>query len=536
MEKSIGTTLLLWVACLFTYAQNDLGLSLKLLPESPDHKGFLTLRDNPALIHWMAADSSCLSGLPSFHKNLIRAGLSAVCTQGDYLFYQGSHTLAGGAYASGEKHYRRLGTLYGSASYVREYSEDVSLNYAINPADYYPYLVADSLGDGKVGKETYTVKGGFGFNLQKTYLGVYGEYEGIVSSRQTDPKISAYNSWFRVNAGIAIPFGNQIISAYIQPELNRQHISAGDYKHASVKYFQFYGFGEWSHKESKAGYGYGRMLGIKGVKTNITFKHRPNRREGFDCLIGLNYRFQRMDTEESTYKKLFLARTHRLSGEVVLSKEFGECSAYLLCSGDYSVRKGTESVYENKEVSEEQNLYDYTKVGENRLYELTQSHSNFTLKAIRHFSPRQEMEFSVGSRLLYYKETYLSPEKEIMNSSIRPFIELGYKLSLKKHQMEFYSKWESRLALSGKFENPIASDNLMALRQSYLPYLIRGESAQVFNMQAIHAYTLKNGRQAGTTVGVSYVHRSKKNYEKAYSIGDTDRQQTTVNASLFYLF
>lgn len=536
MKKIICTTLLLWSACLLTYAQNDLSLSLKLSPESPDHKGLFSLRENPALIHWMANDSTFSLGLPSFHKNIIRSGIYTTKTQGDFLFHQGNHTLAGGAYAFGEKHYTHLGTLYGSVSYVREYNKDVSLNYAINPMDYYPYLVADSLGSGKVRKETYTVKGGFGFNLRKTYLGVYGEYEGIVSSKQTDPKQSAYNSWFRMNAGIATSFKNQIFSAYIQPELNKQHISVGGYKHASVKYFQFYGFGEWSHKESKAGYNYGRMMSIKGVKSNITFKRRLNHIEDFNYQASLSYHFQRMDTEENTYKNLFQANTHQLYGEIILSKRFGKWATYLLYSGDYSIRKGTESIYENKEVSEEQSLYDYTKVGENQLYKLTQSHSNFTLKATNHFSNRQAIEFSLGSKLLYYKETYLSPEKEIMNSIVQPFIDLSYKLRLQKHQMEFYSKWESRLPSSNTFKNPISSDDFMALQQSYIPFLIRGESAQAFSLQAIHAYTLKNKQRIGTTIGFSYYHRSKKNHESAYQIGYSNRQQTNVNMSIFYLF
>lgn len=542
MRKYITTIfIIIWYTTFAGYAQGNSGFYLSdPIPSLSEESAFLLLRENPAFVHCMAEDSSFKSyefGLNQFYgkKNRVRSSFYMTDTNGDYLFYQGNKVAYGGIEAAGEKSYKRLGTLYGSASYMRESNRSVLLNYAIHPENYYPYLVSDTMGLGKMSKEIYRVAGGFGFCHRKVYWGVYGEYEGTVASKLTDPKLSVYDSWFRLRLGMSTLFGTHLFAAYLAPEMNKQNISSGSYKHAAVKYFQFYGFGEWSRKESKAGYDYGRMMGIKGMKANVIVKKKLNQPTDFNYLASFSYHFQRMATEEDSYKNLFIAPTHQIAGFFMCSKKHKHWTSCLIYAGGYSVRNGTENIYENKEVSEDQNLYDYTKVGENKLYKLSESYSKVLLKAICYFRSKHEMHYAIGGQYASYRETYLSPSKEVENQTFSPLVSIACKVNHKNQRLELYTQWEYKFPLLNKFDNPMPlQDNLTIVQQSYIPYLIRGESAHFFTVKAHYGYSLKNRHIIGGNL--QFLHQLRTNVKDNYQMGSQYRKQYIFACSLFYLF
>lgn len=403
--------------------------------------------------------------------------------------------------------------------------------------DYYPYMVSDTMGAGNIRFEEYEIDGGFSFLYRGFYYGIGAFYKGTSSYKLTDPRLSTYTSWFRLNLGIVKTFNEGLLSVKLYPELNRQHISATNYRQQSSKFFQFYGFGAWNKNESKGGYSYGRQMTIDGIGIDLAYKKLPQGIPGLHYSLNLVYNYRKMNTEEETFKNLFTSYTHHFKPELMLSKQKTNFHFYLLFTGDNNWRNGSEHVYENQIVSEEQKLHKYIKVGTNEMYSLRSFVNSLSLKTIYNYSPRYAYHLLAGVSHNYYEEKYIMPAKRIQNQSLTPFVGMGFNGNSTKHNLETTVLISGKQAISNVFDLPNTADRI-SLLQTYIPYLIRGESDFSVLLDITYAYSLHTKNAIGGKLAGGYQKRTQAPF-MSHSLTDFHEKNRNVlflNLCLFYLF
>lgn len=456
--------------------------------------------DNPASRHWYNRNDS------SRHKadNRIELSLLTETTDGDYIYYHGKTHQSGTIRALGQKHYEHIGTVYGEAMYGRSVRTRVNYNYAINPEIYSPYLSCDTLGNAPYHYEHYLIKGGYGFRIRQTFLGLEGSYEGCVAARTREPKASAYDSWIRFKASIARQWRHTLYSLQVSPEINNQHITVGSYRNLPVKFFQFYGFGNWNRKESKAGYTMGRKLSVNGIGTEFSIHHTASATTMLALSAG--YRFRRMKTEEDSYKNLFTKNSQSVYLKTsVHGKQKGfEYDIRLL--NILNLQNGIENVYENLVVSEEHNLYNYQKIGENRLYSSrTSLHRLQTClrilfyKGFLHVSPQLTCDS--------YLESYQSPHRLISNLSLSPQIGFGGGYISSRHAFECTLSVAGKLPVHNTFDLPETTSSSFFREQVLIPYEIRKEKNFSSQFETTYQYRLDNTHQIGCALSALLLQR-----------------------------
>lgn len=506
-----------------------------------------TLRRNPAFFHLYYGNSDSLPNNYSLRKmkcrNIIAGHLIHEKSDGDYVFYDGNKKLGGAIFAGGERVIEGLGTLYGSASYSSQQREGVYLNYATNPQDYFPYLVCDTLGAGNITSEKYGINVGFSFRHKDIYYGVGGSYEGIASSKLTDPRLSNYTSWLRLNFGMAIIRKNKLISLKLYPEFNRQNISAINYLRQSAVYFHFYGFGVWKNDEIMSGNRYESLLTIKGVGTDFTIKKLSDTGNEMDYTFNIVYNYRKMETEaidadlaKTTYKNLFSTGTHHIKPEITLSKKHKDFLFYGVITGDNNIKDGTEYLYDNVKVSNEQGLYAEKKVASNKMYHQYLFCNSVLLKAIYYLSPSHSVHFLGGVKHNHYKETYVFPSKKISNISITPTFGIGYKGAFNKSNFGIYFRIKNRNALNNSFD--LSRIDKAVFQYAYIPYLIRGEDNKSVLSEMVYSYSINKKNTIGGRLFLSYQQRTNAPYiaELSSFSERSDRELLKCNLKVFYLF
>lgn len=495
-----------------------------------------TFQKNPAFIHWYYSSYTNKHIKP---QTVITGNSTYNNVKGDYIPYEGNHQFEWKMLAGGEKVIKKIGTLYGFASYATEQKREVYLNYAVNPQYYYPYLVSDTLNTGKVKYEKYAVSGGFSFQYKNIYYGVSTSYKGVAASKLTDPRLSIYNSWFTLNFGMAFIKKNKLYSLTLCPELNRQNISASTYLQRTTKYFQFYGFGAWNRKESKADYSYAGLYSIKGIGADLAIKNISTKKQSYTLNIAYNYRKMNTETADSgrnTYKNLFSSTTHSLSPKIALSTKHNNFRYYLVLTGNNKFRNGIEYVYENVKVSSSQDLYSYTKVASKKMYYQYSLSNRLQLKAIYRLSKMFSFHFLTGIGYNYYKEHYEFPDKNIINQSLSPIFGIGYKGIFNKSGLNANLRFLLQRAIKNNFKTPQSGENVV-VNQVYTPYLIKGEDDHIILSDLIYTYFLNKKQVIGSKLSLAYLERTNAPYIESLSfVSQNTHKKINFSISLFYMF
>ncbi|MTG97609.1 hypothetical protein GJV76_05575 [Myroides sp. BIT-d1] len=508
------------------------------------YQNWFFLRNNPAFRHYFTKHKNNTYDFKDIEdKNIVSVNSLGVKTKGDYLFYQGDQAQKNAVFASGTMDFEKEGTLYGSGGYSLEDKKNTLLNYVVNPEYYYPYLVSDTLSKSDQKYEVYNVQGGYSFEHKEMYYGIGLSYQGIAMSKLTDPRLSVYDSWFKVDLGVARSFNNHLISFKINYLINRQNISASSTLFRAPSVLQFNGLGMWKNTEVKATQGYERMLDIKGYGFDIAYKKLRENSKALGYTLALAYQNKIMNTEdnsqlgfESNSKlNLFELSSHVFTPLVWVEKDFSGFNMSFLFSGVNQVKKGKEYIYKSEKISNTQNLYNYVKVASNAFYHQYSFENTFSLKMTVPFRSTQSYHFLAGVTHSLYKEEYLYSNRVIKNDIIRPFMELGYMGIYKKNTIEFSFLYKYNKALKNLYSTGNLLNNI-SINQSYIPYLIRSESGYELQTQVFYGYNISMGQSIGISARLAYLHRNNYddtlgNYSKM-----APRSQTMLDFKLFYIF
>lgn len=505
-----------------------------------ENASLYVLLKNPAFTHWYS--NSKLKNNPGYSSyGSIMSSLNHNKNKYNYHPFQGSSAVEGAILAGGEKSIQGIGTLQGAAFYSREQKKDVSLNYTVNPQDYYPYLISDTLGAGKMEYEQYAINGNFGFSHKNKYYGISALYHGTAVSKLTDPRLAIYNSWFRLNLGILLRTKKKLYGINIYPEINRQNISANTFLQRTAKYLQFYGLGAWNKKESKAGYSHESLYTIKGIGTDIIIKKLNNTISDLAYTVSLGYNYRKMqtetvDAERNTYTNLYSSTTHHFKPEFTVSLTRSKLSYHLQLANDFNFRAGTEHIYESRKNSGD--IYSYEKVSSKKMYHSYTFSNKLRAKSIYTLSTKRHLHALLGLSHSYYKEQYEFPIKEIKQQSLTPFIGIGYSSSFDKGKLEANIQISSQRALKNSFNVPLNEQNIVK-EQVYIPYLIRGENNKSILSSITYTHKIYQQQSLGIQLLLNYLKSTKLPIINAYASKrpfQEKREVLSFSLNLFYSF
>lgn len=487
------------------------------------------LRSHPSIAGTLADSASAPNAL-------LRFGFANQIASGDYLHSDGNHTTDLNVLAGGEMNIKGIGTLYGRALYSRFKQRGMYQNYAIRPDDYAPYLVSDTTGIGAAENERYLVEGGLSMSSGRWHYGVSGFYEGISTAKKTLPRRSAYNYWFRIGLSVARVEPGWMVSLKAWPEINKQSVSASSTQ-TPVRFLQSYGFGQWNRKESTSGYGYGRDAQILGAGGEALFRIIPKAESGWDALLTVGYNYRWMQTEESNFKNLYSSKTHRLWHNIAVSKGFRSASLHLLLAGEAYIRSGAENVYENRNVDQEQSLYDYVLVGTNDFYHRTTFNESLRIKGLWRISPIHEVGLTAGARLEGYNEKYDSPQMVVKNYTVAPQAGINYVMDNKRSCLDINITATLQTPMSNTYDlGGITATPVTEMAQAYIPYLLRGESRWLLHASAAYWHSLGRGR-IGAELSATHGKRTDAPYiDRLSSPFGTARSTTGIGINVFYMF
>lgn len=504
------------------------------------------LNKNPAFQHYFTKEKDNSYDFKNLEdKNIVIAGYSNTLTSGESIFYQGDKHQKSSILASGRIGHQKQGTLYGTASYVNHKKRNTLLNYAVNPQHYYPYLVGDTLGRGDQKYEQYALEGGYGINHKNTYYGIGFSYQGIAMSKLTDPRLSVYDSWFKVELGLAKTFKNHLIAFKPYFEINKQTISASSTLYRAVSVLQFNGFGAWKNTEVKATQGYERLLNVYGFGGEFIYKKLKQESDDFGYTIGLTYSQRKMDTEdnsqlgfESNSKlNLFTLKTQSFSPIISVSKKFSNLQTTFLITGLNQIRKGQEHVYKSQKVTENQNLYNYVKVASNNFYTQYDFENTASLKMSLQVKAHQVYHILTGLGYSYHKQEYVYPYKQIKNQGVSPFLGMGYEALYNTSSMAISVVYTNKKAIDNSY-NTQTSLNKISTEQSYIPFLIRGQNSSKIETQLNYLYSLDKSQSIGMQIGLTYLLGNRSLDTKGLDTYELskDRSETFFDFKIFYMF
>ena len=522
-----------FLLCLFivsvveSYAQTDISYNLRKYSMSEsvqtdlENSQAYSVRETGALVHWMMSLNDSVDTVwGSLHHqeyNVLRASYRNTNTVGDYLHYDGRRQTFGEVLAGGEYRLPGIGTIYGMASYRNGSCHDMFLNYATHPEDIAPYFVSDTLGVSTMRQEIYTVKGGFSFPLAGWQWGVDASYEGIAQSRTSDPRLSNYSHQMRIGLGGAKVLSHDIFSLRLMPEWSRQSISANGLQDG-IRYFEFYGFGLWNHRESQGAITYGRIHTLRGIGTQATWLHAGT----WNWTLSSAYRLREMRTEENNFKELFGSTTHLFEQRLLVNRRFAGSELFFQLSAMEQSRSGQENVYEQQVQNAEQGLYDYVKVGTNQLYTSMCNKADFRTKYLYWLSSTSSLSLLGALTWQQQSEKYKSPVMKIQTQTLATMLGIGYQQQCGRlqWQTDLYALqqggWDNKYSLFGQTTD-------LQVAMAFTPYQLLGENHQQVGGKFACSYQVDGHHTVGGLLGVDYL---KSDY----------RQVCAVRAGLFLLF
>jgi len=530
-----------------------------LLPQNDiEYAAKYILQTHSALVDRLAAEDS-------LHRTVIRIEGANRLTRGDFLHYEGNHANSLGITAGGSVRVKGVGTLFGSVAYVRNKMRGAYQNYAINAADYAPYLVGDTVSNGAVASERYFVQGGLSHTRGSWSYGVSGLYDGTAAAKDSQPRRSVYSYWLRVALSVAKTMPHYVLSASVYPEINKQTIAASSTL-TTYRYLQSYGLGQWNRKESTPGYAYSRDMKIIGVGADVLFQLPKRSEQSWSMLLAAGFNYRYMQTEESSFKNLYATRNYRLTHSVAASKSLRrDVELHLLLQGELLVRRGEENVYEDKRQDAEQSLYDHVLVGTNWLYHLSTMSEQLQSKIVWQAARQHFVSGFVGARLDHYSERYDSPQMNIKHLSLTTNVGLGYclniprnrqsltshrlasshfndKTSLSSRQKSHYDRLEVQLfgsyraAMNNEYNAVNNSSDRIETAQAYIPYLLRGENQAALTLTATYSHALRRGR-IGIEVLGKYLKRTAAPHEPVYNLDLSPHHNNNfATLAIFYSF
>ena len=488
-----------------------------------------TMYSHPALAG-LTADTTC-SG-----RGFVQARLTNDISHGPYIHYQGNHNISTSVTAGGEMTVKGVGTLYGHAMYERRQQHGMYQNYAVTPADYLPYLVADSVSTGDVSHERYLITGGLSMTHGTWRYGISALYDGTASAKETQPRRAVYSYWVRLGLSVARMMPRWIAAVKISPELNRQSISASS-SLVTYRFMQFYGMGQWNRKESTSGYGYGRDARILGIGGSLLLKRRITSDNDYDASLSLTYNYRSMQTEESTFKNAYTSATHHLSHRITASAPLSSnVRLHILLDGEADIRKGRENVYERQKMDAGQTLYDYVLVGHNDLYRSSRFSEQIRLKAVAATGSRHTLSLSAGARLDAYKEQYDHPLMKAENTTADIMAGVGYAMSHNRLSVDWELTAAYRLGLDNKYNGLSPETNVFEAAQAYIPYLLRGENRWLAQSSLICSHKLP-AITPGVRLSARYDNRVSAPYAAGVpAAGTGSRSGLWLDMALFCTF
>lgn len=455
-------------------------------------------------------------------------------THGDWLHYNGNRTTSIGATAGSEAFIKGVGLLYGSATYQRARQHATLQNYAVRPADYAPYTVGDTVSMGSVQNERYVVNGGLSMGSGRFRYGVSGFYEGIAAAKEDQPRRSVYSYWFRLSFGAALNTPRWVVALKVYPEINKQSISASSTV-TTYKYLAFYGFGQWNRKESSAGYSYRRQMQTLGIGGDAVLRMRAVAPDDWDITANAGYSYRRMQTEESSFKNLYLTSTNRVTHNIVASRHLGSMQLHLRLSGEAAWRNGDENIYENRKQDASQSLYDYVRVGTNKLYSSSDITESLAARLVVATGRGSHATLNIGAAYDRHREQYDMPYMVVASTGVTPSVALGYCASLGRNRLDWDATFSMRKAIDNEYavtQTPSATEHV----QAYIPYLIRGEENWRIASSLVVAHALRHG-EVGINARASYTRRTSAPYSEGYTIPICgSRNERLVSVGVFYAF
>lgn len=478
-----------------------------------------SMRHSGALVDWLLqkTDTGCFASYRRNERQVLTLTFNNRNTTGDYLHYNGRRLTDGSLLAGGHLSLPHAGTLYGMAAYSMRNRKGVYYNYATHPEDYAPYFVGDTIATGTMRQEIYTVKGGYSLSLGKWQWGIDAMYEGMAQAKTTEPRHANYAYWLRLGLSAAKVMGRHVAALRLYPELNRQSISASGLLDA-VRYFQFYGFGQWNRRESQGNISYGRTQKITGAGVDLQYHYAG----AWNIMARVAYNYRHMYTEESSFKNLFMANSHHLSEQIMASRQFTNTELHLQITAIQDFKTGKENIYENRLQDEVQRLYDYVLVGTNQLYTHHRHEIDAHAKLIYHISPHQAWHLLAACSYFDGCERYKSPDIKIANTTLMPILMAGYRYARDRHQIETDASAAIQMGLGSTYRLDITPDRF-TLAQAFIPYELRGENSQQLLARVAYAYELSSKHTVGARLKAHY---QNSDYRKVY----------TLQAGIFFTF
>lgn len=484
-----------------------------------EHTVSYAVRSNTALLDRILNDSvwAAVQG-GATERNVVSGSFANDNTIGQYIHYDGRRKTFGQLLAAGERSMAGRGTLYGMACYRNGNRKDVSLNYAVHPEDYAPYLVSDTLGVSTFRQETYVVQAGYSRGVGPMEVGVDIYYEGVAQSRTHDPRHSNYSHLMRLGLSAGRVWAHQAVSLRIAPEWNRQAISSTSLQDG-VRYFDFYGFGLWNHRETQTAITYGRVQTLRGLMADAAWLYDG----AWQWSANVGYHLRRMNTEEgSSYKNLFASTTHILRQQLHVSHRVDDWQVYMQLTAIQGWRRGEECVYEQQIQDAEQGLYDYVKVATNRLYTYKWMNGDVRVKVLHHISPMASIGLLTAVVYDHSKEGYKVPSMYIDLRTLRSMLATEYKQRRGTLQLELLAYagmqqgWDCRYSIVGV-------TNTIQTTMAFIPYQLRGENHQLMGGSIAWGHDLTPNFTLGLRLRADRLH---SDYRKV----------NALSADLFVLF
>lgn len=420
------------------------------------------------------------------------------------------------------------GSFCGSASYARDTRHGAGYNLTLHPRDFYPYLVGDMSERPLTTLQTYSVSGTWSMRPSTSLAhGVEVGYRGTLLSSVSEPRIENYTAITRVKYGLLLsPSQRDHFGISLSGVMQRQSLAGSDYKGTSDTYYFHYGMGEWSRSETVNAYFYKRLLRRYSGSLALSYM-RPSR-----IFIGLEGEYHYAETEEMSGKKLY--GYHAPSLETMVWCRLwrrGPRMLFLQVRNDLEVRFGRENIYHYRPQVEDQPLYDYDLVGQDRLYRSLESRTELLLGYHLLLAKRRELSLSLSGEHRYGGEVYLFPKSDLREQT------MGLKVAGEgisrigdRHTLSLSASLLARQPIEVSARGTNTTSEIYPLLIETPMKIRTAPMEQVFTSLS-YSYTLGSGRTCGLALSAAYRHL----HERAH-IGTVLGRQTDLSIRLFYLF
>ncbi len=458
-----------------------------------------TMRRFPSLVGWTKEKDS----IPERNVNILLVEYSNDIKKTEHKAWESAHTSISHLMAGGEYAIKGVGILYGQASYSKEKEHDIFSNYTSRPADYYPYLVGDTVNIGNPSNERYTVHGGISLGKDKFRYGIAAYYEGIAAAKKNQPRSSVYNYMFRFSLSAAYTGNGSQLALKLYPEISHQSIRVSS-SLLTYRYLQYYGFGMWNRTESPADYNYSREASIKGIGTELIYHHQPQTLNDWELMLTAGFNHRHMKTEEANFKNLFESKTNHISHSIFTKKRLGGNTTFCLSyQGMENMRDGLENVYQSIRQESEQELYNYEKVGTSKLYDCHLYDEQVRARISHDIFKGIQIGYFLGLNYFETEENYDMPKLNEQLQSYAPLLGASFKYGDKNNDFD--------IEITAKRDN-IKRHATQKAASTY--------GVSVCSTEMYYTRTLRNGKQIGCEMNAIL----------------SSRHDSTFNIGIFYLF